>query len=90
MQKVAIKSGVILDPVYSGKAAFSFLQEVQQEPEKWKGKRVLFVHTGGLLVTTSLSASHETTSDLQGLFAKTAELQPLVESMGTAHRFHPV
>jgi D-cysteine desulfhydrase len=40
--EVAEKSGLVLDPVYSGKALFGL---ARLEP---KPKRVLFVHTGGL------------------------------------------
>ena len=53
-QDISISTGVILDPVYSGKAVFGFLRDVREHPEKWKGKRVLFVHTGGLLVKISV------------------------------------
>lgn len=43
-------SGILLDPVYSGKALHCLLGRMREEPEAWRGKRVLFVHTGGLLV----------------------------------------
>jgi hypothetical protein len=43
-------SGVLLDPVYSGKALHCLLGRMRAQPEAWRGKRVLFVHTGGLLV----------------------------------------
>ncbi len=64
-----IHAGVILDPVYSGKAVYQMVQQMQAEPDAWRGK-VLFVHTGGLL----------------GTYDKTAQLQPLVEALGKAHR----
>lgn len=47
---VAQQTGVILDPVYSGKAVYQMVQQMQQDPGAWRGK-VLFVHTGGLLGT---------------------------------------
>jgi hypothetical protein len=44
-------TGVLLDPVYSGKALHALLTDMQAAPEQWQGKKVLFVHTGGLLVS---------------------------------------
>ena len=38
-------SGVILDPVYTGKAFFGLMRLAQNE---LRGRRVLFLHTGGL------------------------------------------
>jgi hypothetical protein len=55
---------VILDPVYSGKAAHYMIKDMQERPDAWSGRRVLFWHTGGLL----------------GLYDKAAQLQPLVEA----------
>ncbi len=45
--EIATSTGIILDPVYSGKAAKGFMSSVEQEPEKWHGRRILFLHTGG-------------------------------------------
>lgn len=44
---VARSSGVILDPVYTGKALFG-LRAAVQRGEVRQGARVLFLHTGGL------------------------------------------
>lgn len=41
-------SGVMLDPVYTVKAVNGMLTEMANNPQRFKGKRVLFVHTGGL------------------------------------------
>lgn len=30
--------GVILDPVYSGKAVYQMVQQMQQDPGAWRGK----------------------------------------------------
>ena len=46
---VAQATGVILDPVYSGKALFQFAMDVARDPDAWRGRKVLFLHTGGLL-----------------------------------------
>jgi D-cysteine desulfhydrase len=45
-------TGVVLDPVYSGKALYGFYQLLLQQPEQpeqFRGNRVLFWHTGGAL-----------------------------------------
>ncbi|KAK9714303.1 hypothetical protein RND81_06G085100 [Saponaria officinalis] len=62
VKDVASATGVILDPVYSGKAAFGLMKDIAEHPEKWEGRRILFIHTGGLL----------------GLFDKTNQLAPVV------------
>lgn len=61
---VSRKTGVVLDPVYSGKAARGMVQDLQRQGKGSGGpKRVLFIHTGGLL----------------GLFEKADQLAPLLE-----------
>lgn len=49
VKEVATATGVVLDPVYSGKAAYRMMRDMAENPMKWEGRRVLFVHTGGLL-----------------------------------------
>ncbi|XP_030541175.2 bifunctional D-cysteine desulfhydrase/1-aminocyclopropane-1-carboxylate deaminase, mitochondrial [Rhodamnia argentea] len=49
VKEVATATGVVLDPVYSGKAAYEMMRDMTENPKKWEGRRVLFVHTGGLL-----------------------------------------
>lgn len=48
LRSVAAASGILLDPVYTGKAAKTFLEEVTGSASEWRGKKVLFLHTGGL------------------------------------------
>jgi len=43
-----IKKGIILDPVYTGKAFYGMLQEIENNKIE-KGSRVLFWHTGGFM-----------------------------------------
>jgi D-cysteine desulfhydrase len=63
LYELSSSSGVILDPVYSGKGLFYFLEHVKTVPESFpRGVRVLFVHTGGLY----------------GLYANEAQLLPLL------------
>ena len=63
-------AGIVLDPTYSGKALHGFLKDVKANTESWKGRRVLFLHTGGLL----------------SMFEKADQLQPLVELSGKSRR----
>ncbi len=41
-----LKHGIKLDPIYTGKAMFALMKEL--EAEKWNGKSVVFIHTGGI------------------------------------------
>lgn len=61
LKQVAEETGVILDPVYNGKAFYGMQKELQNNPSCFKGKRILFLHTGGLF----------------GLFDKTHQLQSI-------------
>lgn len=49
VKDIAAATGVVLDPVYSGKAAYTMLKNMAENPAKWKGRKILFIHTGGLL-----------------------------------------
>lgn len=48
--KVAREDGILLDPVYTGKALWGMISELTASPERAAifGTNVLFVHTGGL------------------------------------------
>lgn len=69
-QDVALQTGIVLDPVYTGKAVHCMLHAMRQDPQHWRGRRVLFVHTGGLL----------------GMFDKLGQLQPLMGGAGRVSR----
>ncbi|XP_038687794.1 bifunctional D-cysteine desulfhydrase/1-aminocyclopropane-1-carboxylate deaminase, mitochondrial-like isoform X1 [Tripterygium wilfordii] len=62
VKEIASATGVVLDPVYSGKAAYGMLKDMAEDPKKWEGRKILFIHTGGLL----------------GLFDKVDQMTPLV------------
>ncbi|XP_057804152.1 bifunctional D-cysteine desulfhydrase/1-aminocyclopropane-1-carboxylate deaminase, mitochondrial isoform X2 [Salvia miltiorrhiza] len=62
VQEIAKATGIVLDPVYSGKAAYGMMRDMAENPGKWEGRKVLFIHTGGLL----------------GLYEKTEQMAPLV------------
>ncbi|KAL7585487.1 putative D-cysteine desulfhydrase 1, mitochondrial [Lactuca sativa] len=49
VKEVAESTGVILDPVYSGKAAYGMMKDMAENPRKWEGRKIMFIHTGGLL-----------------------------------------
>jgi len=46
---VASSTGIILDPVYTGKAFRGMMTELEKNPVRFQGRNILFVHTGGLL-----------------------------------------
>lgn len=65
IKKISMTCGIILDPVYSGKALYKFISVVQSQPEIFqKGQKILFLHTGGQF----------------GLYDKSSELAPLFDS----------
>lgn len=47
IQKTAKKEGVIFDPVYTGKAMYGMMNEIEKGTFE-KGENILFIHTGGL------------------------------------------
>ena len=65
-----ILAGIVLDPTYSGKAMHGLINDMKGQPQVWAKRRVLFLHTGGLL----------------SMYDKTAQLQPIVEGLGRASR----
>ncbi|KAF4373513.1 hypothetical protein F8388_025207 [Cannabis sativa] len=64
VKDIAATTGVVLDPVYSGKAVYALLKDMNSNPKKWEGRKILFVHTGGLL----------------GLYDKVEQMDSLVEN----------
>ncbi|XP_027124460.1 D-cysteine desulfhydrase 1, mitochondrial [Coffea arabica] len=62
VKEIAETTGVILDPVYSGKAAYQMMKDMAENPAMWEGRKILFIHTGGLL----------------GLYDKVEQIAPLV------------
>ena len=46
----SLETGIVLDPVYSGKAMYHFITNVlAAEPEKFQNTNIVFIHTGGTL-----------------------------------------
>ena len=62
IQQVCEASGVLLDPVYTGKAFYKFVETVRADPGRFRDTDVLFWHTGGGL----------------GMYAKADQLTPLL------------
>lgn len=48
ISKIAATTGIILDPVYSGKAVYGMMQKLRENRQAFAGNSVLFVHTGGV------------------------------------------
>jgi D-cysteine desulfhydrase len=48
--KLARQEGVLLDPSYTGKAFRGMLAELQKSPDRF-GKKILFLHSGGIMAT---------------------------------------
>jgi len=67
---VAMATSIVLDPVYTGKAIHALIKDIQHNSQNWKDRKVLFIHTGGLL----------------GLYDAAPQLQPLVEATEKVHR----
>jgi 1-aminocyclopropane-1-carboxylate deaminase/D-cysteine desulfhydrase-like pyridoxal-dependent ACC family enzyme len=48
LAQIARASGILLDPVYTIKGALGLLTSLQEHPEMFRGRKVVFVHTGGI------------------------------------------
>jgi D-cysteine desulfhydrase len=54
IRDVARKEGIILDPVYTGKAMYGLLDQIRKQPKRF-GQNVLFLHTGGIFSLFGIS-----------------------------------
>jgi 1-aminocyclopropane-1-carboxylate deaminase/D-cysteine desulfhydrase-like pyridoxal-dependent ACC family enzyme len=66
----ARETGIVLDPVYSGKALYRFYQVMKERPEQFRDRNVVFWHTGGAL----------------GLYDKANEMTTLLQQQGPCLR----
>ena len=41
-------SGIVLDRVYTGKSVFGLMKELKNNPQRFRGNKVMWVHTGGM------------------------------------------
>ena len=44
--EISRTTGILVDPVYNIKAIRGMLTEMKSNPSRFKGKRVLYIHTG--------------------------------------------
>ena len=66
LRDVAGTTGVILDPVYTIKAFYGLCEEFRKNRDRFAGRRILFLHTGGLFgVYAKLNELVETVDDYQ-------------------------
>ena len=49
ISELALQTGVVLDPVYTGKAWTHLLYEIRENPDKYRNSTIVFWHTGGTL-----------------------------------------
>ena len=49
IENVANQTGILFDPTYTGKSLYNAIKDMNENPLQWKNRKVLFVHTGGLL-----------------------------------------
>ena len=61
-------TGMVLDPVYSGKALYQFVKVMEENPDDFRDSNVLFWHTGGALGMFDKVAS---------LTSKVADISPV-------------
>ncbi len=54
---LAAKEGVLLDPVYTGKAFQGMLREIKKDPRRF-GEHVLFLHSGGVFATFAFAGQY--------------------------------
>ena len=47
IRDLCFESGVLTDPVYSGKALYHFVEGAKAAPEEFRDAHILFWHTGG-------------------------------------------
>ena len=47
IMEISLTTGVLVDPVYNIKAVRGLLSEMKNNPSRFKGRRILYIHTGG-------------------------------------------
>ena len=48
LTEISTQTGILLDRVYTLKAVNGMLSELVSNPARFKGQRILFLHTGGI------------------------------------------
>jgi 1-aminocyclopropane-1-carboxylate deaminase/D-cysteine desulfhydrase-like pyridoxal-dependent ACC family enzyme len=44
--EISSQTGIVLDPVYTLKGVRGMLTELKNNPKRFKGNRILYIHTG--------------------------------------------
>ena len=55
--EISSQTGIVLDPVYTLKGVRGMLAELKKNPQRFKGNRILYIHTGNLSVCKSSNYS---------------------------------
>ncbi len=48
--EVMSQTGLSIDPEFNVKSVKGMLQEIQKHPERLKGKRILYIHSGKIKI----------------------------------------
>ena len=51
--EISSQTGIVLDPVYTLKGVRGMLTELKKDPKRFKGNRILYIHTGSLITDRS-------------------------------------
>lgn len=60
---LARTEGIFLDPVYTGKAFYGMVRELEHNPQAF-GERIVFIHTGGIFSLFAIAAEIEPLLDV--------------------------
>ena len=52
--KISTATGIMLDPVYTLKGVRGMLSEIKGDPNRFKGHKILYIHTGRLTLVSLL------------------------------------
>lgn len=55
MMNIGATTGVVLDPTYTGKAVRGLVSELNNNPSRFKGNKILFIHTGKRFLKSIIS-----------------------------------
>jgi len=78
--QVAHSTGIILDPVYSGKALYYFINDIMRKQQKFfnRNDKILFIHTGGTI------GLYDKESDIMSLLSSSLSSSSKVSRMKIA------